>query len=116
SGFIVRQLIELSGAPVSRIVATGGGTRIASWMEAIADATARPGGGSAVPEGAALGAAFLGRVGAGLESSDAGAPAWGSAERTVEQDPAWTDPMDARYRRFLELADRPCRTVTFQSK
>ena len=30
SGFVVRQLIELSGAPVSRIVATGGGTRLAA--------------------------------------------------------------------------------------
>lgn len=40
SGFVVRQLIELSGAPVARIVAAGGGTRIQPWMQAIADATA----------------------------------------------------------------------------
>ena len=39
SGFVVRQLIELSGASVSRIVATGGGTRLQPWMQAIADAT-----------------------------------------------------------------------------
>lgn len=42
SGFVVRQLIELSGAPVARIVAAGGGTRIQPWMQAIADATGRP--------------------------------------------------------------------------
>lgn len=62
SGFVVRQLIELSGAPVARIVAAGGGTRIQPWMQAIADATGRPVEVSRVAEGAALGAAFLGRA------------------------------------------------------
>src|SRR6202023_1032243 len=66
SGFVVRHLIELSGASVSRIVATGGGTRVEPWMQAIADATGRPLEVSSVPEGAALGAAFLGRVAVGL--------------------------------------------------
>ncbi|MGV7694096.1 FGGY-family carbohydrate kinase, partial [Mycobacterium kansasii] len=42
SGFVVRQLIELSGAPTARVVATGGGTRVGPWMQAIADATGRP--------------------------------------------------------------------------
>lgn len=74
SGFVVRQLIELSGAPVARIVAAGGGTRIQPWMQAIADATGRPVEVSRVAEGAALGAAFLGRLAAGLESSIADAP------------------------------------------
>lgn len=64
SGFVVRQLIELSGAPVARIVAAGGGTRIQPWMQAIADATGRPVEVSRVAEGAALGAAFLGRLAA----------------------------------------------------
>ena len=43
SGFVVRQLIELSGAPAARIVATGGGTRVQPWMQAMADATGLPG-------------------------------------------------------------------------
>ena len=73
SGFVVRQLIELGAAPVSRIVATGGGTRVEPWMQAIADATGHPVEVSGVPEGAALGAAFLGRMAAGLESSIADA-------------------------------------------
>lgn len=51
SGFVVRQLIELSGAPVARIVAAGGGTRIQPWMQAIADATGRPVEVSRVAEG-----------------------------------------------------------------
>ncbi len=106
SGFVVRQLIELGAAPVSRIVATGGGTRVEPWMQTIADATGHPVEVSAVPEGAALGAAFLGRMAAGLESSIADAARWASIERTVEPNPAWKAPMEDRYGRFLELAGR----------
>jgi xylulokinase len=106
SAFVVRQLIELSGAPASRIVATGGGTRVESWMQAIADATGLPVAVSGVPEGAALGAAYIGRLAAGLESSIADAARWASTERVVEPDPAWTGPMHERYSRFLDLARR----------
>jgi xylulokinase len=106
SGFVVRHLIELSGAPVSRIVATGGGTRVLPWMQAIADATGRRVEVSGVPEGAALGAAFLGRVAAGLESAINDAARWASTERVVEPDPAWTGVTQDRYGRFLELAER----------
>ncbi|MGH3635770.1 MAG: xylulokinase [Mycobacterium sp.] len=104
SGFVVRQLIELSGAPVSRIVATGGGTRVDPWIQAIADATGRPVQVSGVPEGAALGAAFLARLAVGLESSMTDAARWASTERIVEPDPAWAAPVAERYHRFLELA------------
>jgi xylulokinase len=107
SGFVVRQLIELSGAPVSRIVATGGGTRMQPWMQAIADATGRPVEVSAVAEGAALGAAFLGRMAAGLESSINDGARWAATERIVDPRPAWADAVDDRYRRFLELGARP---------
>jgi xylulokinase len=106
SGFVVRQLIEMSGAPASRIVATGGGTRVASWMQAIADATGLPVEVSAVADGAALGAAFLARMAAGLESSITDAARWAAAERVVEPDPAWTNAVSDRYQRFLELTGR----------
>jgi xylulokinase len=106
SGFVVRQLIELSGAPVSRLVATGGGTRVRQWMQAIADATGRPVEVSGVAEGAALGAAFLGRMAAGLETSITDAARWASTERIVEPDPAWAVVIEDRYRRFLELGNR----------
>jgi xylulokinase len=102
SGFVVRQLIEMSGASAARIVATGGGTRVQPWMQAIADATGLPVDVSAVPEGAALGAAFIGRMAAGLETSMADAARWASTERVVEPDPAWTNPIQDRYARFLE--------------
>ncbi len=109
SGFVVRQLIELSGAPVSRIVATGGGTRLAPWMQAIADATGRPVTVSGVPEGAALGAAFLGRMAAGLETSIIDAGRWACTDRVVDPDPAWVGSVEGRYRRFLALGEQSCR-------
>jgi xylulokinase len=111
SGFVVRQLIELSGAPVLRIVATGGGTRMQPWMQAIADATGHPVEVSAVAEGAALGAAFLGRMAAGLESSINDAARWASTERIVDPHPAWADAVEDRYQRFLELSARPSRAI-----
>jgi xylulokinase len=107
SGFVVRQLIEMSGASAARIVATGGGTRVQPWMQAIADATGLPVDVSAVPEGAALGAAFIGRMAAGLETSTADAARWASTERVVQPDPAWSNPIQDRYARFLELAGQP---------
>ncbi len=106
SGFVVRQLIELSGADASRIVVAGGGTRVRPWMQAIADATGRPVQVSGVAEGAALGAAFLGRMAVGKESTITDAARWASIERVVEPHPAWVEPMAERYRRFLELALR----------
>jgi xylulokinase len=106
SGFVVRQLIEMSGVQASRIVATGGGTRVEPWMQAVADATGLPVSVSGVAEGAALGAAFLGRMATGLESSISDAARWASIESVVEPDPAWTGPMEERYARFLELGQR----------
>jgi xylulokinase len=107
SGFVVRQLIELSGASAGRIVATGGGTRVQPWLQALADATGLTVEVSAVPEGAALGAAFLGRMAVGLETSSADAARWASTERIVEPDPLWADAMQDRYARFLELGRAP---------
>jgi xylulokinase len=104
SGFVVRQLMDLSGAQVSRIVVAGGGTRVQPWMQAIADATGRPLQVSAVAEGAALGAAFLGRMAVGRETAITDAARWAATERVVEPHPAWADPVQERYHRFLELA------------
>ncbi|MBE1547801.1 xylulokinase [Mycobacterium sp. OAS707] len=104
SGFVVRQLIELSGAPAARIVATGGGTRVQPWMQALADATGLPVEVSAVPEGAALGAAFIGRIAAGLETSITDAVRWASTDRILEPDPLWTNAVHDRYVRFRGLA------------
>jgi xylulokinase len=104
SGFVVRQIIEMSGAQTSRIVATGGGTRVAPWMQAIADVSGLPVSVSGVAEGAALGAAFIARMAAGLESAVSDAARWASVDRIVEPDPAWATAVEDRYARFLELA------------
>jgi xylulokinase len=106
SGFVVRRFIEMSGVPATRVVATGGGTRVEGWMQAVADATGLPVSVSAIPEGAALGAAFIARMAAGLESSITDAARWACTERVVEPDPAWTEPMHERYGRFAELAGK----------
>lgn len=108
SGFVVRQLIELSGAPASRIVTTGGGTRVGPWLQAIADATGRPVAVSAVAEGAALGAVFLARMAAGLETTIADAGRWARTARVIDPDPAWAAAVEERYQRFLELGNRRC--------
>lgn len=104
SGFAVRQILELGGAPVRRIIASGGGTRVQPWMQAIADVTGRPVEVSAVPDGAALGAAFLSRMAVGLESVITDAARWAAVQRVVEPRPDWVGPAKDRYRRFLELS------------
>jgi len=106
SGFVVRQLIELSGVPVARLVAAGGGTRVEPWMQAVADATGREVQVSEVAEGAALGAAFLARMAAGLETSIADAARWARTGRIVAPRRAWARAVEDRYHRFLELGSR----------
>ena len=104
AGFVTRRMIEASPTPARRIVATGGGVRVDEWVQCLADCTGLPVDIVAVPEGGALGAAFLARIAAGLETSTADAARWARSERTVEPDPAWLAPVADRYARFLELA------------
>jgi xylulokinase len=106
AGFVVRHHLELAGLQPRRLVATGGGTRVAPWMQALADATGLPVDVADVPEGAALGAAFLARMAVGLESSMTDASRWARIGRTVEPDKKWVEPAAERYGRFLELSER----------
>jgi xylulokinase len=103
-GFVVRQQLELAGLSPRRIVATGGGTRSHGWVQAIADCTGLPVDVVAVPEGAALGAAFQARVAAGLESRATDARRWARTGHRVDPDPAWIGPVEERYARFLVLS------------
>ena len=108
AGFVVRHHLDLAGgagAEPRRIVATGGGTRVEPWLSALADCTGLPVDVVAVPEGAALGAAFIGRCTAGLESSMTDARRWAKVARTVEPDPAAVDRCIERYARFRALTD-----------
>ncbi len=104
AGFVARRMIEASPVRARRVVATGGGIRDAAWMHALADATGIPVEVAAVPEGAALGAAFLARVAAGLEESMGDASRWARTDRTVYPDPRWEAAASERFGRFLEVA------------
>ncbi len=110
SGFVTRRCIdaarEYAGVVPRRIVATGGGTRVDAWVQALADATQLPVDCVAVPEGGALGSAWLARIAAGLEEITAMPEGrrWARTDRTVDPDPRWTEPVADRYQRFLDLS------------
>jgi xylulokinase len=106
AGFVVRHHLDIArvaGLAPRRIVATGGGTQVPVWMRALADCTGLPVDVAGVPEGAALGAAFLARCVAGLEASMTDGARWARTARTVEPEPAWVDAAEERYRRFRAL-------------
>lgn len=100
AGFVVRHHLDLAAQPVRRIVATGGGTRVPTLMQAIADCTGLPVHVAAEPEGAAIGAAYLARVGIGAATGFAEAATWARTGRVVEPDPAWVPHCDERYQQF----------------
>ncbi len=109
SGFVARRTLEAAsaahGITPRRIVATGGGTRVDEWVQALADCTGLPVVCTEVPEGAALGSAFMARCAAGLESGGmTSASRWARAGRMVDPDPAWVDAARDRYQRFLQLS------------
>jgi len=106
SAFAARHMLDLGGvaATARRIVATGGGVRDAAWVHALADGTGLPVDPVAVPEGAALGAAYLARVTAGLEESSADAGRWARHGPRVDPEPRWAAAAGERYARYRELA------------
>jgi xylulokinase len=106
TGFVVRRVLELAGLPARRVVATGGGAHDLEWMQAVADTTGLPVDLVSVPEGGALGAAFVARVAAGLEGSLADAGRWAAVRRRLEPEPGSEGPVAARYRFFLEVSSR----------
>jgi xylulokinase len=105
SGFVVRRMLDRSGVRASRIVASGGGSRVTAWMAAVADATNLPVDAVAIPEGAALGAAYFARMAAGLETSLDDSARWAAVGRRIEPDPAWVRAAEARYVRFSQLGN-----------
>ena len=104
SGFATRHLLDLGSVDATRIVATGGGVRDGAWVQALADATGLPVDAVAVPEGGALGAAWLARGIAGLEAPGATGEAWARTGRRVEPDSAAQPRVAERYARYRELA------------
>jgi xylulokinase len=75
-------------------------------MQAVADAIGLPVDVPEVSEGAALGAAFLARVAAGLEGSDlTAALSWARLSSRIEPAPDWVELTAARMQRFRELIE-----------
>lgn len=105
SGFVARRTIEASGANARRIVATGGGTRVDEWVQALADCTGLPVECVAVPEGGAYGSAFLARCAAKLEANMTDGRRWAQVGRTVEPDARWAAAAGERYERFVRVSD-----------
>ena len=104
TAFATRRMIEASPTPATRIVATGGGTRLDGWVEALADCTGLPVHVSAIPEGGALGSAFLARLACGLETDMTAAARWARTARVVDPSPEWQPHADERYARFCAVA------------
>jgi xylulokinase len=104
TAFATRRMIDAAPMTARRIVATGGGTRLDGWVEALADCTGLPVHVCAVPEGGALGAAFLARLACGLETSMTDASRWARTARVVDPAPGWQPHVDERYARFCEVA------------
>ena len=105
SGFVTRRMLEAARVDARRIVATGGGTRVDEWVHALADATGVPVDCVAVPEGGALGSAWLARIAAGLEEPAALTEGrrWARTGRRVEPDARWAPAVATRYDEFLDL-------------
>jgi xylulokinase len=105
-GFVLRRMLECSGVEARRIVASGSGSRNAAWMQAVADCTGLPVDLPAVPEGAALGAAFMARMAAGLETTVDAAGRWARVNRRIEPCEPWKVAADGRFAAFKELSPK----------
>ncbi len=103
AGFVARRILDMAGCRQARIVATGGGIRDGAWMQALADCIGVPVVRASVPEGAALGMAWMARMAAGMESSLDGAARWFRPGRPVYPDEPWARACSRRYERFREL-------------
>ena len=105
TGFVVRHIVGLAsacGTAPRRYVVTGGGVVNKEWLRALCEVLGAPVLPMAVPEGAALGAAFLARMAAGLETSLADAGRWSRWAAPVEPRPEWAEAAGERYERWAE--------------
>lgn len=105
SAMAIRLIVERAGAKPRRIVASGGGSQVRSWLRAIADVNGVPVEPVAVPEGAALGAAWMARIGARLETSIDDAGRWAAYGSVVDPDPRWVGPSGERYLHYAEQVE-----------
>lgn len=107
TAFAARHILDVAGMAPRRVVVTGGGVRDGAWMQALADGLALPVEPVGVPEGAALGAAWLARMAAGLESSIDDAARWASRGVAHQPDRRWIGPTSDRYQRYRNAIVEP---------
>ena len=103
SGFVIRRHIELTGQPANRIIAAGGGTKSLSWMEAVADAANLPVEVVKIPEGSAMGAAWLANAAVDDIKGLKFASSLNPIGKIIEPDAQWVGAVNERYNRFLSL-------------
>ena len=104
SGFVTRRMIDASPVPARRIVATGGGTRVEGWVEALADATGCRCTSPQFPKAARSVPRSSRAWPPGSRRTPRTRSRWARVDRVVDPDPAWEAPVEARYGRFRELA------------
>jgi xylulokinase len=105
TGFVARYIVERAascGTSPGRFVASGGGTLNRPWLQAVADVLGQPVLPMAVPEGAALGAAWLARMAAGLETSISDGQRWARWSAPVEPRREWSEAAAERYQQWRE--------------
>jgi xylulokinase len=105
TGFVARYIVERAascGTSPGRFVASGGGTLNRPWLQAVADVLGQPVLPMAVPEGAALGAAWLARMAAGLETSISDGQRWARWSAPVEPRREWSKAAAERYQQWRE--------------
>jgi xylulokinase len=106
SAFVARHIISLAAAGTGtrprRLILSGGGTANGAWVQALADVLGEAVTPMATPEGAALGAAFLARMAAGLETSTDDAVRWARWSAPIEPRPDWAEAAGERYQRWCQ--------------
>jgi xylulokinase len=105
TGFVARYIVERAatcGTRPRRFVASGGGTVNRAWLQALAEVLGQPVVPMAVPEGAALGAAWLARMAAGLETSISDGKRWARLAAPVEPRREWAEAAAERYDRWRQ--------------
>jgi xylulokinase len=105
TGFVARYIVERAatcGTRPGRFVASGGGTLNQAWLQAVADVLGQPVLPMAVPEGAALGAAWLARMAAGLETSVSDGQRWARWSAPVEPRRQWAEAAAERYQAWRQ--------------
>ncbi|HTW08377.1 MAG TPA: FGGY-family carbohydrate kinase [Acidimicrobiales bacterium] len=104
SAFAARYIVERAaqtGTAPRRYLVSGGGSANPAWLQALADVLGEQITPVAAPDGAALGAAFLARMAAGLERGTDDAPRWARYKAPVEPVPDWAAAAADRYQDWL---------------